>query len=214
MNNNSPFEEAARLNKAGVAYLAANDGVKAFQFFMESLAILKQLLVAHEESAEAEDILMTEDGNVMRCSSREVPVQGDSLYIYNQALIFEAPHQGDFSFPNAIILFNMALAIHQRGKATGREALLRRALALYEYSMEVANNESIDGGALVVAALNNQTEIYYGLGDYTHAQERLEWTNDLLRADHFGSIALEDRYLDEFCLNIMTMKPPTAAACA
>jgi hypothetical protein len=200
----------AHLNKVGVSHLASGCGGEALKAFKEALVIMRKAT----EHPDSEELFMSK---VQTCSTQDINGLDSSFYLYNNAFLFEATAGLDIAFANAIVLFNLAIAFHQRGMSTGEEPKLRRALSLYDLSTQLISEVTPYSGALLMAALNNAAQIQFGLADYQGACETLAMLQS--EATHLplsecSPDILGEEHLDQIFLNVALTKPPTAAASA
>lgn len=218
------LQEIARLNNEGARYLAsnvANDGVKA----------LKSALVIMGGIADTVDMMMDCESESQKsndcCPSLEVPGLEDVFFIYNRAVLLDPSETSDLSATNAIILFNLALAFHQRGLLCGQEAKLGKAVHLYDLCTKLVYDVSSSLGPLILAALNNQAQIYYSMGDYAKVEEQLQVIRSVAEYvtmprentrsssnTNVNKPAFEQRHFEEIYLNVAITQPPTTAASA
>jgi hypothetical protein len=147
-----------------------------------------------------------------RRSSYPIGNMEQPFYLYSNAFVFEACEDVDIAFCNALVLFNLGLAFHQRAINFGEEPKLRKAFSFYDLSMQLINELSAYSGALLLAALNNSAQIQVELGEYQRACETLEVLQS--EAIHVPAGLLEQEDMDQFFLNAALTRPPTAAACA
>ena len=204
------LDQIAQLNKIGVLSLASGSEGEALKAFKQALVTMGQL-TQHPES---EVHFMSK---VQTCTTQPLQGLNSSFYLYNKAFVFEGNLQLDIAYANALILFNLAITFHQRGISQRDESKLRRALSLYDLSIQLISELSPYSGALLVAALNNSAQIQYGLGDYQGACETLELLEN--EAVHLPLSAcsqdvLGEEQIEQIFLNIALTMPPTVAASA
>jgi tetratricopeptide (TPR) repeat protein len=205
------LNEISHLNKVGASYLAVGDGGKAMKAFKGALVIMSDIA---QDPAAGELFACSHQ----HCTSVDIPgLDGDSFFVYNKALLFESSDQIDLSFTNAILLFNMALTFHQRGRVANEESKLRKSQSLYKLSSELVPEISSCSGALLLAALNNQTHIHFELGDYEQFGATLKImekeASEICPAECSSSPFTQEHF-DQFYLNIAVTRPPSAAPCA
>ena len=199
------LQQIAHLNKVGVSALASGDGSEALKAFKNALAVMG--FVTQHPSSDALFQCKTQS-----FSAHPVRKMDRSFYLYNNAFVFEANVEVDIAFCNAIILFNLALACHQRGVQTGNEARFRKALSFYDLSTQLITEMTPYSGALLLASLNNSAQIQFELADYHGACETLELLQG--EAVHVPPGVLEQEDVDQFFLNVALTRPPTTAASA
>lgn len=210
------LHEACRFNNAGAAFLASNDGGSAVQMLKKALVIMERL--SREE--ESEDLIMTQaPKEAMHYPFVEVPGLEDTFFVFNRALVLDSsPSDGvDLAFANAAILFNLALAFHQRGRTFCQATKLQRAIHLYELAARLVADVSSTQGALAIAALNNQAHIHRELCEFKEACIVLEEVCVL--AEHVPNSSSSDAFgaelFGEIFLNVtMSSQIPSTAASA
>lgn len=199
------LQQIAHLNKVGVSCLATGRRGEAVKAFTNALVVLSR--VTHHPSS---DELF--QYKVQQCSMQPIGGMEKSFYLYSNAFVFEASMEADIAFCSGLILFNLALAFHQKGIQSGQEARLRKALSLYDLATQLISEISASTGALLLAALNNSAQVQFELGDYHVACETLELLQG--EAMHVPSGILEQEHIDQFFLNVALTRPPTTAASA
>jgi hypothetical protein len=155
----------------------------------------------------------------------------------------------------ASIVFNLALVYHRRGRHNLKQIFFQKALTMYdmvrkllvsEHGLIGACNKSSTGTSLLllVAAVNNASQIRFDQGDYAQAQEDLQWmgglfhrysvtvgdasedlaVNDTTRTSHeYSSLnrrhserqpIMGDHEMNGLLLNILLLCAPSVAAAA
>jgi hypothetical protein len=100
----------------------------------------------------------------------------------------------------ASIVFNLALVYHRRGRHNLKQIFFQKALTMYDMVRKLlvsergligACNKSGTGTSLLllVAAVNNASQIRFDQGDYAQAQEDLQWMGGLF---HRYSVTVGD----------------------
>jgi hypothetical protein len=209
------LHEACRFNNAGAAFLASNDGGSAVQMLKNALVIMERL----SRDEDSEDLIMIQaPKEAIHYPFVEVPGMDDTFFVYNRALVLDSsPSNGvDLAFANAAILFNLALAFHQRGMTSCQAAKLRRAIPLYELAVRLVADVSSAQGALAIAALNNQAHIHRELCEFNEAClvlnqvcELAEHVPNSSSADAFGAELFDDIFLN---VTMSSQIPSTAAS--
>jgi tetratricopeptide (TPR) repeat protein len=207
------FKEACRLNNDGARFLAKQDARNAVKSLKSALLVMSRLL-AQELPTEGLTSAVSP-----RCSFVDVPGLDDAFYVFHRAFLLDwSQSMGtDLCFSNAAIVFNLALAFHQSGKAGCREDQLRRAAHFYGLAISlVANPSSIPGG-LVFVALNNLAQIHYELLlEYDEALQLLDRAHEL--AGEIFDASAEACFgidpFDEILLNIKCIQAPNTAPSA
>lgn len=211
------FQEVCRLNNDGATFLAYNDAPSAGRALKASLLIMQQISRAESNGEQAMEVDTESHG----CPQLEVPALCDTFYVYNRALLLDPSHfkgadESHLRASNAVILFNMALAFHLQGKARCQEERLRRAACFYGLAATIVQNSSKLAGGLVVAALNNQAQIYQELFEFEHSRRLLDHICELPEhilvevADSF----FEEGQLEDIYLNVSIVQAPTTAPSA
>jgi tetratricopeptide (TPR) repeat protein len=210
------IQEACRLNNLGVMHLSHQDAASAVKAFKTSLSIMEGVA----GKADSADMCSSTANKCLSCPSAVIAGLEDSFFIYNRALLLDpAFAQTDLAFANAVILFNLALTFHQRGKALGQLPKLQKALYLYDVSTKLIADMSSSAGALSLAALNNQAQILFALGEYSRGRELLDRVQSLAEqvptpAEDDASSTFARYHFDEMYLNVTVSQPPTTAPSA
>ena len=205
------MHEIARLNQAGVAYLAVGERDHAVKAFTAALGIMSKV------TQEPSSMQIFQSTHHQISGSQAISGLDTSFYVYNNGLIFDASEDMDIVFSNSIILFNLALAFHQRGIMCGQEVKLRKALSMYDLCLQLIIELSPCSAALLLAALNNSAQIHFELADYQCASETLDalyGESAHVFLSECPPALLEQYHIDQFLLNVSLAKPPTTAACA
>ena len=209
----STLQEIARLNNFGVSYLAMGEGSQAVKAFKDALTIVSNF------SEQKDDVSMCMFQKKQHCVSRSQAVTGldGTFFVYSNGLLIDASEDMDIVFMNCIILFNLALAFHQRGMVYGQEAKLRKALTLYDLCMQLTSGDSPCSAALLLVSLNNSAQIHFELADYEYAAEALEvlyQESETVSLSDCPPALLDQRHVEQFSLNVLLTVRPTTAACA
>lgn len=208
----SRIHEASRTNSEGVACLASGDALNAVKSFRAALSIM-------EEVAQCVESVELAHSQAHNCPSVEIALDDPVMFIYNRAIVLDGSCETDLAFANAVILFNLGLTFHQRGKLRNDASKLQKAVYLYGVSSKLITNTASSSGALVLAALNNQAQILFSLGDYVNAKDTLEQMRSIA---HSVPVPTDDRkcntfaryHFDEFFLNVAVTEPPHTAPMA
>lgn len=178
-------KQATKLNNEGVSRMAGDENTKAMVAFQQSLALMKQSVNQFESEDDDDDKDMSEAKFApLRKSPFDLSMfQSGPSYVYNHYLLL---HDKDFVegdtesvlvLSSAIILFNFALACHQQGLSSGREAALKKASQLYRLTVKLlVDNElhDINTTSLALVALNNRAQIHYDQCDYAESRFCIE----------------------------------------
>ena len=229
------FRQAAMLNAHGIECLTANDGEGAYRGFKDALRIVTRMTKEFDiEQAEEEDMTMQEELEVWPFAKTVPDIEESCYYVYNHPLLFApptTPSQGNTAHCVAVVIFNMALAFHQRG--------LPKALNLYEQVVAIvqACSQAARGSAseqetdqaeevhsLQVIARNNHTQILLATGQLDKANDGLEELRTLLprlqvqeeEEEYMNSLLFTDTVavLDELALNTLIPGIKVTAAAA
>lgn len=204
------LEEAARLNNQGAALLQSGEGNPAMKLLREALVIVEGIA----NQVGAGEISITRD---YHCTILNIPCLDEHFYTFDNALVFEASPHLDLEFTGAMVLFNMALALHQKGMATGQELKLRQALIIYNLCLRQVHDTTGNSGCLLAAALNNSAQILYNIGDYEGAIPVLQVLAHELHRLPENVVAdgpFKAGHLEQFLLNFTTTKLPSVAPAA
>ncbi|CAB9508039.1 expressed unknown protein [Seminavis robusta] len=200
------IQQIVNMNNSGVSFLAAGDSLNALKSFKSALVLMGR--------AGEDDDFMRADTIVFGPSVQVVGLEDPYFYVYNQALLLDASAT-DLTWANSCVLFNLALAFHHKGLTSCDATKLQKALRMYDLTAQLIFEADPSATALAIAALNNQASVFYSLGDYPRAQERLDSVRqaaDLLPAS--SASPLEPVCLDEIFLNVAIVRPPAMAPCA
>lgn len=203
------LQEAGRLTRVGAAHLSCRDGTKAMKAFKSAIVLVRDLSAEAESSSQQP--CHQQGSQQEQCyTAMQIPGLEDSFYIYNHALLFEAASSSlaDLQTVTAILLFNIALCCHQRGREKGGcdETKLRQAIHMYELSIGLMTDSTPWSQALIMVALNNQAQIQYcELCEYDVARENLDAICTLSPAfePDAPSRAFEQRHFEEIFLNVI-----------
>ena len=221
------LHEACQLNNAGAALLGSNKGSSAVHMLKKALVIMERL--SRDEGSEDLIMMTTEEASAETEAIHqpfvEVPRMQDTFFVYNRALVLTDGNgiSVDLAFSNATILFNLALAFHQRGWAFCEEAKLRRAIHLYDLVVRLVSHSdsSARHGTLAIVALNNQAHVHRELCEFQEACLILDEVftvaehvlpsqeSPLSSSDAFGSALLDEIFLNA---TISSQMPSTAAS--
>ncbi len=118
---------------------------------------------------------------------------------------------------SSVVIFNMALAHHRKGKTHRLPGLLRKAISLYDMSLALLENGPNTGTALLVkvACLNNKAQVNYERGEYVKARESLDILSRIMLANGSnGALILDESDIEGFLLNLLLLNPPHVAQAA
>lgn len=211
------LQEACQLNNSGASFLASGNAGSAVKALKSALVIMES--ISRDDARE--DPIKSHLASDATQATVEIPGLDDPFFIYNRALLLDTTsiQEMDLAFSNAVVLFNLSLTFHQRGKTCCQEAKLQHALRFYELSANLVSNSSSNcSAALVMAALNNQAQICYNLCHYNVATHVLNQVRELAQevsAPQDTSSPFSQEVLDQIYLNVLTIShPPTTASSA
>jgi len=221
---------AASVNRQGVDHLSRGSGKKAFECFRKALKLLKEFEEPPEESKANSSLFQQEQHeedphHPHSCSSVPVPhFEDKEFYIYGNALMFDpfstcSPHLS-LDFYGAVILFNMGLSLHWKGKDRCEQKALERSVTCYELSLQLLEDldeQSYVSNMLLTAIWNNMSHIHFLLGEHDTALDMLDEIRKLsssLRGMKNNSIVFQPGHVEEFFLNGVVMRAGPHAAAA
>jgi hypothetical protein len=146
----------------------------------------------------------------------------DISLLFDQPLVFDQilEHNNDSSIVHcAVLVFNMALAAHQKFRECGDKIYQTKALQLYDSSIDFFSKASryFDFAGVVSAALNNKASIYFDESMYDDLERDLaKLSRVLVVADQTittGRFLQEDEF-QGILLNLMLLRRPVAAEAA
>lgn len=149
--------------------------------------------------------------------SLAVPPSNDcddgSFFVYSNPFIFhpvmlESPEYATNCA--AVVLFNLGLAMHQRGRRANSRALYR-ARSLYDMSLTLVSTMSCQAACanLNVAATNNKADVHFEVSDVGDAKDTLHTLLSILGTKSnpppFGEVEIEKFYMNILHLNGSTL---------
>ena len=193
--------EAQQLNNQGVKALERGDDESALTSLAKAIRILKQQIAS---APNPEDDAVDEDSKKMSFASSAqhstvmLPEMGEQhqSFIFNEALNLSRPPgsqydeeltEHDVHVYTGVVIFNLALAHHRRGKdgqvATGRGGCLTKADKLYGMALKVLAHDFTNSVSVLVklASINNMAEIRFEMGDNDSARTGLQLLSKLLQ---------------------------------
>jgi hypothetical protein len=217
------FAQAARHNNQGVIALLDGNDEAAVAALSQSLKMMKQEL-SKPSNAYGEKSATLSDN----CEHSTVELPGlqqgsQESYIFAEAITI--PEHGDHSevdthIYSAVVVFNLALAVHNEGNKNGKIASMAKAQKLYVMILKILkNNECMNNrvGVLVkLAAINNLSQIRFDCGEYELAREGLHHLSAFIRAGGNTNDALSDEgpEIQGLVMNILLLKAPLLAPAA
>lgn len=226
MPNSMQVRSIAFLNREGAAFLAAGDFDTASNMFFHGLELLsiEGGLQASPEVASAylAQSFPFDDSRAMRphapaCRLSSIAKDDSSYFVYTNPLLLHP----DISLASdcsihcaAVLLFNMALAFHQRGRLADYRALLR-ARRLYEMCLEMITRTTCEllCTNVHVAAINNKAHIQFECSDTGDAKSTLHELLIVL-SSKFSKPQFEELEIEKFYLNIFFLNTTNMAGAA
>jgi len=161
------LHHACTLNNTGVSLLLSGDHVNGVASFQTALSLMKKaaadLNVYSQERVDSVSRLY----NILSCPEIETKkfsseITTESTFVYD--IPFLLKYENDVtmddlrtSFYSAVVLFNLALALHKQGQQ-GKENSLARALQLYHFCVQLLEEPMLAhpevASILAVVALN------------------------------------------------------------
>ena len=141
-----------------------------------------------------------------------------SFFVYSNPFIF---HPVTVDTPEyatnctAVVLFNLALAWHQRGRRADSRALYR-ARSLYEMSLALVASMSCREACanLNVAATNNKAHVHFEVSDVGDAKNTLHALLTILGTNKSSPPPFGELEIEKFYMNILHLNGSTLAGAA
>lgn len=224
------IRDAALWNRDGAGRLIAGDVNNAIDSLFNALEVLVHAGGLYQDNEIAEAFASRSFPFEREDSSRRSQVlqqfpdpstssdcDDGSFFVYSNPFIFhpimvETPEYATNCA--AVVLFNLALALHQRGRRANSRSLYR-ARSLYNMSLAlVATMACQDACAnLSVAATNNKAHVHFEVSDVGDARSTLHALLNILGTKSspppFGETEIE-----KFYMNILHLNGSTLAAAA
>jgi tetratricopeptide (TPR) repeat protein len=151
-----------------------------------------------------------------------VSLEETGAFIYSRPLtIFgRLSLEDDHFLPihSAVVIFNLALAHHQKSKVTGVRKLLEKAIALYDLCLELLHQDERQHLVVVFiesAVLNNTSQLHFEMGDYYGARKVMDQLSALLGAGYYDVLTrFDEEAVQGFLLNILLLKTCAVASAA
>jgi hypothetical protein len=136
-------------------------------------------------------------------------------YLFTEAITI--PEHGDQSevdtqIYSAVVVFNLALAVHREGK-NGKIESMAKAQKLYT----VLINQCMHRITVIakLAAINNLSQIRFDCGEYERAREGLDHISAFMRASsNTNQTMLEAPEIQGLLMNVLLLKAPVIAPAA
>ena len=224
------LQEAARLNVAGASMMVMNNRGGAVRAFKTAIQIMETLSVSPEADGKIRS--NQEQG----CAAMKIPAHSvyqtkggddEDFFVFKQPLIFQInPVALDLGFYNGVIMFNLALAFHQEAIRSCDHSKFSKSINLYNLCANLlVGDTTAASNAVVLAAVNNMTQVYLKIGAYDLFREGIHRLSQQaaslasLQEDAFTTASavhfpFEQKHFEEFYLNITLAHEPTTAAMA
>ena len=216
---NQEVINAAYLNQSGASCLTANQleqAQKYFELALQTITLAGHDMMASDNTTSQQPL----SPKSLVVSQQSISKRASSLsdsFIYSKPFFFNPAAtlaEEDIAPYGGVILFNLALTYHERSRTVG-ESALRLALRLYEKCLSLLKHATtFDCSNVIIAALNNQAQIFEELLDYQRAGLRFKLLADFLKEDDVRKDTLEPDDLQDIFLNISFFKFATCAAVA
>jgi tetratricopeptide (TPR) repeat protein len=205
---NKALGRAVKANEQGSALLELGETSKALRCFRSALNLLNEGCKSSEILPSA--CLVSSDSSIMSFDnallSRPIRLGYDAqaaflpispenpTILYSQAFSFECPHKANMtlerhSFCSAVLIFNTALALHQKGsKEDGHKAYLK-ALLFYEESLSMLQPvaDEPETVRVIQEIMKNRADIYCKLND-TQSTKVWDELADLTKDKHLAGM--------------------------
>lgn len=150
-------------------------------------------------------------------STRNDDCEDGSFFVYSSPFVFYPIAEDTPEYATncaAVILFNLALAMHQRGRLADSRALYR-ARSLYSMSLTLVGTMSFQAACanLNVAATNNMAHVHFEVADVGEGKDTLHNLMNILGAGS-GPPPFGDAEIEKFYMNILHLNSSTMAGAA
>ena len=193
------LNRAAKANMEGSNLLELGETSKALKTFRAGLKLLNDSCQAQANSSRSSSVTNSNMASIAAVASRPVQLgenhegitgneQVAPSSFYSQSFLFVVPSSegnvslGEHSFFSAVLIYNTALALHQKGGNTGaavndvkegRQAFLK-SLLFYNEALNLLRPllaaEQAEAFRVVQEIMRNQANIYYRLNDLGNVQ--------------------------------------------
>lgn len=234
------YQESSELNDAGVRHYVSGEWTKALDCFKRALQTIVTHVSVQNEATRNKPAVANASGNAIASLERshlwegihstsnsslssfsDEPEKTGSL-VFDQPLVFEQMlwNGNDASAVGcACLVFNMALAAHQKYYYSRNAIYLTKALQLYESSIEFFSKASryVDFAGVVAAAYNNKVHLYYEEDRFDELERDLSSLYQVAMIAH--QTIKTDTVLDEtdfqgILLNLFLLRRPITAQAA
>lgn len=225
-SNITRIQSVARLNREGASYLVAGELDTALGIFLHALETLTHtdgfhaapdIALAFWEKSFPFDRTAAQPNAQTASLLANTNKDDGSYFVYSNPLVFHP----DIAFAtdctincSAVVLFNMALAFHQKGRLADSRALLR-GRKLYDMSLQMVAKMSCQMACsnIRVAAINNKAHIHFECSDVRDAKTTLHNLLVILSSKHTKP-PFEDLEIEKFYMNILFLNATTMAGAA
>ena len=168
----STLQRTAALNTYGVRCLTSSSNVNVSHYQKEGMCSFRSALATLSGACANPNVGVSTTWDVARpllniTVHKSAPITAEHHFFYmtceEQTDSYEA-----YSAQSCVLLFNLALALHQRGTLLKDEVALRKAAYLYEHSLEILAlvADCLQDSEVVTAeALKNLADIYSEIGN-------------------------------------------------
>jgi tetratricopeptide (TPR) repeat protein len=226
---------AIELNNIGVSFLRSGNLDEAFESFKLAVELMKQT-TAKRERRFVRRRSVTQPASVLRAKYElgliESRVDKDSepnsaCFVSKAAIMLpESMEAGNDSWESAILIFNLALALHLIGLEPGMESFLHKGLKLYKLAKKLITQHLKEdeqdqpeeselnriNTQLVMSILNNMGHIYYELGEFVASRTYFDGMTTMVAWNARQQLGYQD--LEAFLLNSIVLSQPSVAAAA
>ena len=160
----SILREISELNAGAVALLQQNETEHSKGVFIEALVRLQSL--CHDDTGIFlrlqgsphfytcySELLGSQNSSATSFAANELLDHEEAVQIYSQGFLLANDVPVSAAETTAVLLFNIGLAHHQEGLRTGKSAILRNALDLYEWSDSLVSLDTTEQHGLAPIVL-------------------------------------------------------------
>ena len=217
------INQACTSNNHGVDLLVAGEFFQALRSFQSALNVLKEA-TNEVEGTSCPGVSASSEESILSLyqSTLTIPgLQDMHCYVYDHGIMITYATNGDsdemLSLNSAIVLFNMALASHCRGRL-GSEKCLKKATLLYGMALQILTSSpmpsDIAASILILLALNNKAQIHHDQCQYTESSACLTQISAIIGNVYALHSASYQKDFEGILLNVMLLSAPMAAQAA
>jgi tetratricopeptide (TPR) repeat protein len=212
------IRKATKANEEGAILLEVGETIKALRQFRAALKLLNEGCQATINGLPSAMQDKSEKGSLFGAATvRSLPIllgedaqnasipllqqrPENPIKLYSQAFVFQDAIDEDMtiekhSFFSALLIYNTALALHQKGgKDEGHKAYIK-ALLFYNESMNLLRSVADDADAfrVIQEITKNQADIYYKLNDLGNVHRVWAELAYLTKEHNLGSCPLQKK---------------------